>query len=177
MSDGGNTIPRIVKSEHVGPSDTGDNIEAKRTANYVWNGSAWERQSSSPSNLRVSGTDISEENPLPVDIKSGLMPSGTILTTYSIRITTNTTTTPISSTAYISCVVISAEVAGTSSSITIQDKSGTPLKLINGLATVSVGTTPTTVNFQTPIKMFGGIDIITAGVAAATVDVWINYYA
>lgn len=36
MSDGGNTVPRIVKAEHIGPDDTGDNIEAKRVALYAW---------------------------------------------------------------------------------------------------------------------------------------------
>lgn len=45
MADGGNTVPRITKAEHIGPTDTGDNIEAKRAANYVWNSgnSQWER--------------------------------------------------------------------------------------------------------------------------------------
>lgn len=51
MSDGGNVLPRIAKAEHVGPEDTGDNIEAKRVVNYVWNGTSWERQSSSSSGL------------------------------------------------------------------------------------------------------------------------------
>lgn len=48
MADGGNTVPRITKAEHIGPGDTGDNIEAKRVAGYVWNGTTWERQSSTP---------------------------------------------------------------------------------------------------------------------------------
>lgn len=43
MADGGNTVPRITKSEHIGPDDTGDNIQAKRVAAYVWNGSEWSR--------------------------------------------------------------------------------------------------------------------------------------
>lgn len=42
--DGGNSVPRITKAEHIGPDDTGDNIEAKRVAGYVWNGSTWQRQ-------------------------------------------------------------------------------------------------------------------------------------
>lgn len=45
MSEGGNVVPRITKAEHIGPNDTGDNIEAKRVAGYVWNGSSWERES------------------------------------------------------------------------------------------------------------------------------------
>ena len=39
----GNVVPTLVAAEHIGPSDTGDNIEAKRVANYIWNGSSWER--------------------------------------------------------------------------------------------------------------------------------------
>lgn len=44
MSDGGQTVPRITKAEHIGPDDTGDNIEAKRVAAYGWDGSNWQRQ-------------------------------------------------------------------------------------------------------------------------------------
>ena len=105
-----------------------------------------------------------------------LAPAGTVLNTYSSRITDNTTTTPVASTAYISSIVISTEVIGTTSTIRVQDKSGTPLILINGVTTVVIGASPTGINFQTPIKMTGGIDIITAGAVAATVNVWINYY-
>lgn len=35
----------ITQAEHISPNKTGDNIQAKRTANYVWNGSSWERMS------------------------------------------------------------------------------------------------------------------------------------
>ena len=44
-NQGGNTVPRITQAEHIGPNDTGDNIEAKRVANYAWNPttSDWER--------------------------------------------------------------------------------------------------------------------------------------
>lgn len=40
---GGNWDAKAAQSEHIGPTDTGDNIEAKRVANYVWNGTSWER--------------------------------------------------------------------------------------------------------------------------------------
>lgn len=53
MNDGGQTVPRITRAEHVGPNDTGDNIEAKRVVLYGWNptgldingqpNGAWER--------------------------------------------------------------------------------------------------------------------------------------
>lgn len=32
----GNNVPSIVAAEHIGPSDTGDNIEAKKVALFVW---------------------------------------------------------------------------------------------------------------------------------------------
>lgn len=35
----------ITQSEHISPAKTGDNIEAKRVATYVWNGSSWQRMS------------------------------------------------------------------------------------------------------------------------------------
>ena len=41
----GNIVPSVTGAEHIGPQQTGDNIEAKRVANYVWNGSSWERNS------------------------------------------------------------------------------------------------------------------------------------
>lgn len=109
-------------------------------------------------------------------LAGGLFPTNTALTTYSVHLTTNTTTTPTSATAYISSIAISNEVGGTTSTVTIQDKQGTPLKLINGVATTALTTAPTVINFQTPVIMVSGIDIITAGAVAATVDVWIDYY-
>lgn len=140
--------------------------------NFIFNGTSYDRQYGIGGVTSGVATGIAA-----VGISSGLMPTGTVLNTYSVRITSNTTTTPIASTAYISSITISSEVAGTTSTVTIQDKSGTPLKLVNGLTTVAVTTAPVPINFQTPIKMTSGIDIITAGVAAATVDIWINYYA
>lgn len=113
---------------------------------------------------------------LKVNIAEGLSPPGTDLITYSVHLTTNTTTTPTAATAYISVVAITNEVGGTTSTVTIQDKQGTPLKLVSGLATTALTTAPTTFTFNTPVIMVGGIDIITAGAVAATIDVWVNYY-
>jgi hypothetical protein len=43
MADGGNTVPRLAKAEHIG-SDTGDNVEAKKVASYGFGTqSAWSR--------------------------------------------------------------------------------------------------------------------------------------
>lgn len=177
-----------------GVADTVAGVGLAAIGGYVYNGASWEKMrgdlgdASAATGLLVNnallyngatydrqrGDTTSGEW---VNIKNGLMPAGTVLTTYSIHLTTNTTTTPTASTAYISSVSISNEVGGTTSTVTIQDKQGTPLKLINGLATTALTTAPTVVNFQTPVKMVSGIDVITAGAVAATVDVWINYYA
>ncbi len=107
-------------------------------------------------------------------VNNQLSPDATVLNPYSVHLTTNTTTTPTSSTAYISTIAISVEVVGTTSTVTIQDKQGTPLKLVPGIITTATGLT--VYNFQTPVKMTSGIDIITAGAVAATIDVWIDYY-
>lgn len=41
----------LQAAEHIGPDDTGDNIEAKRVAPYAWNGNQWERSSSALTNV------------------------------------------------------------------------------------------------------------------------------
>jgi hypothetical protein len=107
-------------------------------------------------------------------VENQTFPTATTLNTYSVRITTNTTTTPTASTAYISSIAVSTEAIGTTSTIKIQDKQGTPLVLVPAVVTTTQGLV--IYNFGTAIKMVSGIDIITAGAAAATVDVWINYY-
>lgn len=40
---GGDRVKQTAEAEHIGPDYTGDNISAKKTANYVWNGTGWER--------------------------------------------------------------------------------------------------------------------------------------
>ena len=109
-------------------------------------------------------------------VQPGLFPATTALNTYSARITTNTTTTPTSALCYVSSIAIATEVAGTTSTVSVRDKSGTPLHLVSSLTTVAITGAPTILTFDTPIKMTGGIDIVTAGAVAGTVDIWINYY-
>lgn len=157
---------------------TGSNTIGALTANQSVNlnqvgGSAYalgQQLAASSLPVVLTAAQLSSLTPTP------LAPAGTALNTYSVHITTNTTTTPVASTAYISTITISNEVAGTTSNITIQDKQGTPLKLVNGLATTALTTAPTLLTWATPQKMVSGIDIITSGAVAATVDVWINYY-
>lgn len=201
-------MPSLYESEHIGPDETGDNINAKRSANYVWDGGNWQRMvqpsgggtvtndgsfakesggnldtlvaNQTNSNQKTQITNFPATQPISgsVTANTNLIPVGTSLNTYSVRITTSTTTTPISSTCYISSITIVTTAGQAATTLTIQDKSGTPLILVDGLATTStlVGTPPV-LNFQTPIKMTGGIDIVTAGVTPASNNVWINFYA
>lgn len=158
-------------------NDTSSNSQSSfpvGSYNLVFNGTQWERQRSMGSVTAGTTTGIAT-----VGVVAGPMPTGTLLNTYSVHITSNTTTTPTAATAYISSIVISIDViATTAGTLTIKDKSGTPLTLVNGLnTTTAVSTTPTILNFQRPIKMTGGIDIVTAAsVGQATLDIWIDYY-
>ena len=40
---GGDRVKQTAEAEHIGPDYTGDNISAKKVANYVWDGGAWNR--------------------------------------------------------------------------------------------------------------------------------------
>lgn len=92
-TDGGNTTPRITKAEHIGPNDTGDNIEAKRSANYVWDSgsSSWVRATQATGggtvandgsfatpakqdtgNTSLASIDAKLTNPLPVSLSSDI---------------------------------------------------------------------------------------------------------
>lgn len=170
--------------------DSNQEIQPVASRDFIYNGSTYDRIRSAGSVKGTTGTGLQAAGALGFDgtnyqvisasttgvVDVGLMPARTSLNTYSIHLTTNATTTPTAATAYISSITISNEVGGTTSTVTIQDKQGTPLKLVNGVATTALTTAPTVVNFQTPVKMVGGIDIITAGAVAATIDVWVNYY-
>ncbi len=179
----GSTIPS--NAFYVGMSNSSNNLVGMQQAPANLNSGGGGLYTTVTAQLDdTSPTTVSENNFGVVRMDSGRQlrvnnqsaPDATKLTTYQARITTNTTTTPTAATAYISSITITSEVAGTTSTITIQDKQGTPRILVNGFATAALTTTPTVINFQTPILMTSGIDIITAGAVAATVDVWINYF-
>lgn len=59
--NGGNTVPRITRAEHIGPNDTGDNIEAKRVVAYSWNSGTglWERGTGEASATAVRIDEVS----------------------------------------------------------------------------------------------------------------------
>lgn len=63
-NDGGNVVPRITKAEHIGPADTGDNIEAKRVVSYVWNTgtSEWERMTQPGSALPTGAATAAKQD-------------------------------------------------------------------------------------------------------------------
>lgn len=162
----------VAISDGSGTSITSSGQAMDTSIKYI-NGNAIANDNGASSNGTIRVTVANNST----GVISTNVPTGTSLNTYAARITSNTTTTPTSSTAYISSITLVTEVAGTGSTIVIRDKQGTPQVLVNGLVTTALTTTPSTINFQTPNKMTSGIDIVTAGVGAATVDVWINYYA
>jgi len=93
---------------------------------------------------------------------------------YAAHITTKTTTTPTSSTCYVSSVAICVTAAGTTQTLVIQDKGTTAKTLYTAGTAIAVGNTY--INFQQPVLMTGGIDIITGGTTAGTQDVFITYW-
>jgi hypothetical protein len=66
---GGNGQPGIDRAEHIGPS-SGENIQAKRAANYVWNSSTllWERMtqpgggSGGDGHVTLAGSEVSQKD-------------------------------------------------------------------------------------------------------------------
>lgn len=58
---GGDRVKQTAEAEHIGPEYTGDNISAKKVANYVWNGTDWERATPAGGSSSVFGcNDISD---------------------------------------------------------------------------------------------------------------------
>lgn len=53
MPVSGDRVKQTAEAEHIGPEYTGDNISAKRSAGYRWNGTAWEREDGAPTNALV----------------------------------------------------------------------------------------------------------------------------
>jgi len=90
------------------------------------------------------------------------------------HITTKTTTTVTSATAYVSSVAICVTNAGTTQTLVIQNKEGTPKVLYTAGAAIVVGNAY--IWFPVPILMTSGIDIITGGTTAGTQDIFISYW-
>ena len=97
---------------------------------------------------------------------------------YAGRITTKTTTTITAATAYVSELVIVCSAAGTSVTLVVQNKEGTPKILVPSftLAVPTNGNPNVVMRFSEPILMTSGIDIVTAGTTMGTVDVYCTYW-
>lgn len=103
---GGNKVPEITGAEHISPEHTGDNISAKRVANYGFDGSNWQR-------LAVN-------------------PDGSISTSpgdYAIKVTTSGTTTYVGRAA-----VGSAQSSAVWQAQKIDESSGTVVTWADGNA-------------------------------------------
>jgi len=116
--------------------------------------------------------------PVPVNVVTRVAGASLAEQFYAAHITTAATTTVTSTTCYVSTVVISCSNAGTTYTIRVQDKSGTPKILIPTTAALTVPTTGVpnvSLLWDEPILFTGGIDIITAG-TPGVVDVWLTYW-
>jgi len=85
---GGQVVPRITRAEHIGPDDTGDNIEAKRVANYVWNGVEWHRLGS-PLTDRYDYDDSTTIYTAQAVVGTADASTGWIITRYDLTDTNN----------------------------------------------------------------------------------------
>lgn len=112
----------------------------------------------------------------PVGVTGGVTVAGsTIAPNYSAsHITTKTTTTITSSTAYVASIAICVTGAGTTQTLTIQNKEGTAKVLYTAGTAITAGNTY--ISFPRPVVMTGGIDIVTGGTTAGTQDIFITYY-
>jgi hypothetical protein len=81
----------------------------------------------------------------------------------------------VAQTVTLYSIVINTSNAGTSWTLTVQDKQGTPAILVSALA-LATSQNPLVLNFgPTGIKMTSGIDVITGGTTAGVADFWIDY--
>lgn len=53
-------ITDLANAEHISPDGTGDNIQAKRVANYVWGGFTWERMEQPGGSSGVASYQIND---------------------------------------------------------------------------------------------------------------------
>lgn len=83
------------------------------------------------------------------------------------HITTKTTTNIIASTCTLQTLLLCTSNAGTSWTISVQDKATTPQIIYAG--TLATGTV--VIELPVGIKMDGGIDIVTGGSTAGVLDV------
>jgi hypothetical protein len=89
-------------------------------------------------------------------------------------INTSGTLTLTSGSAFTYVLMYNCTNAGTTWSLTVQDK-GTPPIVIYTISPLVVSTVPVVVvNVDAPVQMLGGIDIITAG-TAGSLGLWGNY--
>lgn len=87
------------------------------------------------------------------------------------HITTKTTTNVTTSTCTLHTLLVNVSGAGTSWTLSIQDKASTPQIIY--AATVTTGTT--VIALPVGIKCTSGIDIVTGGTTAGTMDVFYAY--
>lgn len=115
--------------------------------------------------------------PVPVNVVTRAGASALTEQFYAVHITSAGTTTVTSATCYVSTVVISCSNAGTTYTIKIQNKEGTPKILIPQytLTVPTNGAPNTNLLWDEPVIMTGGVDLVTTG-TPGVVDVWVTYW-
>lgn len=101
----------------------------------------------------------------------------TYVTRTAFHITTATTTTVVSSDAYVASVVVNCSSLGTAFTAKVQNKEGTAKVLVANDTTPVVGNKAITVGGadRGAIYMKGGIDIVSSG-TPGVIDVFVTYY-
>ena len=92
---------------------------------------------------------------------------------YKKRIVTAATTTVLSESCVVFEIVIAVADVGTTWTLKIQDKAGSPCVLVPKFTMVlPTDFKPIIINFNEPVTMDGGIDIVTTG-TPGEVCVWL----
>lgn len=88
------SLTEIENREHIAPDKTGDNIAAKKVANYHWDGTNWQRQGASlvPSGYDYMSYSNTSSTVDTYTYKTGGV-SGTTVATITITYTDNTKST------------------------------------------------------------------------------------
>lgn len=85
------------------------------------------------------------------------------------------TTTITSSTAYLGAIALTVITPNASTLLSVRDRQGTPVVLINNLNTSVGDDVPQFITFPVPIKMTSGIDIFLSN-TSSTINAWAEYW-
>jgi hypothetical protein len=82
---GGDRVKQTAEAEHIGPDYTGDNISAKKVANYVWDGGAWNRMVQPGESASYESRNDTTSDPNLVYLGKALPGTATSATSWQIK--------------------------------------------------------------------------------------------